>query len=230
MAALTTTGLSSAFQNCKLLTSLTLPTTVNTSGITNISSCFNGCNSLTSITLPTFGGTGLSNLSSAFADTWSLKTLTFNGTFTRSDSAGINATNMLVRSNVNTLSISSFATASIIDGTTLGIVAPFCATYSFSARFTKLDISGTVGNRNTYVRNLRLPAVALTGQWGGSSPQINISYTGITYANLVSLFNDMAAQGNIVGKTINITSCTGAASLTAGDRLIITSKGWTITG
>ena len=229
MPALTTGGLQNTFNGCKELTSLTLPTTVNTNGITNMASCFSGCNSLTSITLPVLG-TGVSNLSAAFADTWSLKTLTFNGNLTRSDSAGINTTNMLVRSNVNTLSISSFATASIIDGTTLGTVAPFCATYSFSARFRTLDISGTVGNRNTYVRNLRLPAVALTGQWGGTSPQINISYTGITYANLVSLFNDMAAQGNVTTKTINITSCTGAASLTAGDRLIITSKGWTITG
>ena len=40
----------------------------------------------------------------------------------------------------------------------------------------------------------------------------------------------MAAQGNVVSKTINITSATGAAGLTAGDRLVITSKGWTITG
>ena len=40
----------------------------------------------------------------------------------------------------------------------------------------------------------------------------------------------MAAQGNVTTKTINITGAEGAASLTAGDRLIITSKGWTITG
>jgi hypothetical protein len=49
-------------------------------------------------------------------------------------------------------------------------------------------------------------------------------------AQLVQLFNDMAAQGNVVSKTINITSATGAAGLTAADRLIVTSKGWTITG
>jgi hypothetical protein len=40
----------------------------------------------------------------------------------------------------------------------------------------------------------------------------------------------MAAQGTTASKTINITGATGAAGLTAGDRLIITSKGWTITG
>jgi hypothetical protein len=40
----------------------------------------------------------------------------------------------------------------------------------------------------------------------------------------------MAAQGNVVTKTINITGATGAAGLTAADRLIVTSRGWTITG
>jgi hypothetical protein len=49
-------------------------------------------------------------------------------------------------------------------------------------------------------------------------------------AQLVQLFNDMAAQGAVVSKTINITSATGAAGLTAANRLIITALGWTITG
>ena len=226
MPALTGSGLQNTFNGCSELTTLTLPTTVNTNGITNMTSCFSGCNSLTSITLPTLG-TGLNNLSSTFQDTWSLRTLTFSGTLSNNN---INATNMLSFSSINTLSISAFTNASLINGTSFGTRSPFCATYSFAARFSKLDISGTVTNPNTFVRTLRLPAVALTGQWGGSSPQINISYTGITYANLVSLFNDMAAQGNVTSKTINITGATGAASLTAGDRLIITSKGWTITG
>jgi hypothetical protein len=226
MAALTSSGLQNTFNNCKELTTLTLPTTVNTNGISNMTSCFQGCGSLTSITLPTLG-TGLNNLTNAFYETWSLKTLTFSGTLSNNN---ITATNMLTRSGVNTLSISAFTNASLINATTFGNFSPFCATYSFAARFSKLDISGTVGNPNTFVRTLRLPAVALTGQWSGTSPHINISYTGITYTNLVDLFNDMAAQGNIVGKTINITGAAGAASLTAGDRLIITSKGWTITG
>jgi hypothetical protein len=69
-----------------------------------------------------------------------------------------------------------------------------------------------------------------TGQWAGTSPQINVSYTNLSTAALVQLFNDMAAQGTVTSKTINITGATGAAGLTAGDRLIITSKGWTITG
>jgi hypothetical protein len=40
----------------------------------------------------------------------------------------------------------------------------------------------------------------------------------------------MAAQGNVVSKTINITSATGTAGLTLANRQIITNNGWTITG
>jgi hypothetical protein len=68
------------------------------------------------------------------------------------------------------------------------------------------------------------------GQWTGTSPQINVSYTNMSTAQLVQLFNDMAAQGTVVSKTINITGATGTAGLTPADRLIVTSKGWTITG
>ena len=52
----------------------------------------------------------------------------------------------------------------------------------------------------------------------------------MSQANLVQLFNDMAAQGSVTAKTINITQATGAAALTAGERAIITSIGWTIIG
>jgi hypothetical protein len=71
---------------------------------------------------------------------------------------------------------------------------------------------------------------ASAGQWTGSTFQINVSYTNMSTAQIVQLFNDMAAQGIVVSKTINITLATGAAALTAADRLIVTSKGWTITG
>jgi hypothetical protein len=49
-------------------------------------------------------------------------------------------------------------------------------------------------------------------------------------AQLIQLFNDMAAQPSVVSKTINITSSTGVSGLTAGNRSTITTKGWTITG
>ena len=35
---------------------------------------------------------------------------------------------------------------------------------------------------------------------------------------------------NVTSKTINITGATGAAGLSAANRLVVTNKGWTITG
>ena len=49
-------------------------------------------------------------------------------------------------------------------------------------------------------------------------------------AQIVQLFNDMAAQPSVVSKTINITTATGTSGLTAPNRAIVTNKGWTITG
>ena len=69
-----------------------------------------------------------------------------------------------------------------------------------------------------------------TGQWAGGSPQVDVAYTSLSTAALNILFADLAAQGTVTSKTINITSAVGAAGLTAADRLVLTSRGWTITG
>ena len=72
-------------------------------------------------------------------------------------------------------------------------------------------------------------------------PNLNARSNGLAFGNidssydnfdseLVQLFNDMAAQGSVVSKTINITGATGTAGLTAPNRQIITNIGWTITG
>jgi hypothetical protein len=100
---------------------------------------------------------------------------------------------------------------------------------SFSCPLNLLAVNNTSSNLNNNVQAVRLLNTS-AGQWTGGSPQINVSYTNMSTANIVQLFNDMAAQGNVVSKTINITGSTGAAGLTPTDRLIVTSRGWTITG
>lgn len=60
-----------------------------------------------------------------------------------------------------------------------------------------------------------------------TSPQIDVSYTGLDRAALVNLFNSMPTVSD--GQVCNITGATGAADLTAGDLAIATAKGWTIT-
>jgi hypothetical protein len=63
-----------------------------------------------------------------------------------------------------------------------------------------------------------------TGQYGGASPQINISYTSLNAAALDQVFTDLPT---VTSKTINITGASGAAGC---NRAIATGKGWTVTG
>ena len=193
----------SAFQNCTALTSITLPT----SSVSNAyNSMFNGCASLQSVTLGTAANTAASNCSGMFANCPNLKTITNLNNLGSSSTAG------------SLINCTTFATGGTAQVTSM----------SFQQRISKLELQGTATNRSL-LNSLRLTNTG-GSQWTGTSPQISVAYTDMSTANLVTLFNDMAAQGNVTSKTIDITSATGAAGLTASDRLIITSKGWTITG
>ncbi len=60
-----------------------------------------------------------------------------------------------------------------------------------------------------------------------TSPQLNVSYTGMDRAALVNLFNSMPTVTG--GQVCSVVGCTGAADLTADDLAIATAKGWTVT-
>lgn len=253
MTALTSTALNSTFSQCYSLLSITLPSTLNAvttmsnsfaacrslasvtlptsmSACTNFNSTFTGCFLITSITLPNTVG-AVTTFNSAFTQCYSLKTCILPGaaqlslvndiygmfsgcsdltTLTNFDKIGsLTATPLIAGSNITN---NRFTSGSAI---------------SFSGPLSLLQLNGT--NIKTNVQSVRLLNTS-AGQWTGTSPQINVSYTNMSTAQIVQLFNDMAAQGIVVSKTINITLATGAAALTAADRLIVTSKGWTITG
>jgi len=199
------TGMFSGAQRIK---SITLPATITNNTIPNtFASTFQNCFSLTSITLPTSNLTALATATSTFNACRSLTGITNMSSFGGSATGG------------TIITTSAFATDA---RSLLSLTLP--------SRLTKLEVNGTTGTGNqSNMTSLRLSNVG-TGQWGGTSPQIDVSYTSLSTAALNLLFADMAAQGTVTSKTINITSATGAAGLTAGDRLVITSKGWTITG
>ena len=89
----------------------------------------------------------------------------------------------------------------------------------------RIDVSGTSTNRVDGLKGLVVsPSSPLADS---SSPQINISYTGLDRAALVNLFNSMPTVTN--SQVCNITGATGAADLTAEDLAIATNKGWTVT-
>ena len=86
---------------------------------------------------------------------------------------------------------------------------------------SKIAINGASG------KLLKCTSIRLTNSgstFTGSSPQVNVSYTSLDVVALNLLFGDLPT---LVGKTINITGCPGAATCT---RTIATAKGWTVTG
>ena len=252
----TNSNFSSVFLNCSSLKSVTLPD-CGTTGTLSCTSMFSGCSSLQSITfLGSFGNPTASNSgTSMFQNCVSLKSVTFPtnlnmltktsmfsgcsslqsvtlGTSTAS-AAGTNTSMFagcpaLTTIN-NTLNLGSTSVSFSTDYTTFmtGGTAQVTS-LSLGQKISKLELQGTSTNRSR-LNSLRLTNTN-TGQWGGTSPQISVAYTDMSTANLVTLFNDLAAQGSVTSKTIDITSATGAAGLTAANRQIITNIGWTITG
>ncbi|CAB4162256.1 Leucine rich repeat 5 [uncultured Caudovirales phage] len=201
------TDFSLAFLNCYSLRTLTMPATVNISNY--YTQLVQNCSSLTSLTLPTTQTTSLSSGG---------LTSMLNG-----------CPNLTTVTNMDKVGATSTTVGNVQAGTTFASLTPqLTSTVDLYPRLTKLEVQGTA----TYFSKVSAVRLRNTGasQWTGTSPQIDVSYTSMSTAQLNTLFADMAAQPAVVSKTINITSATGAAGLSAGDRLVITSKGWTITG
>jgi hypothetical protein len=203
-----------AFQNCSLLgvsgsSVITMPSIVSTA--TNYNAAFQGCSSIQNIVLPTTQTTAVGfnfTMTATFQNCFNLKSITNVDKIGNPSPTG------------TLLAATDFASNNYNNTSSL----------SFSSRLNKLGVNGT----NTTTQFSKIPEVRLTntgsGQWTNVTPQINVSYTNMSTAALNTLFADMAAQGSVTSKTINITGAAGAAGLTAGDRLVITSIGWTITG
>jgi hypothetical protein len=228
-----TTALS-AFSDCRNLKSVTLPTSMTSctiytsmfigcsninavimpatasSSVTSFSTCFQNCNSLISVTLPTTQMTSVTTINSMFSACHLLRTITnFNKLGNTSTLVG----NVTYVDGVGVLNQAMSLTSSI----------------TTPSKYAKFEAAGVSATAKTQLTSLRLTNTG-AGQWGGASPQINISYSNLSTAALNILFADMAAQPSVVSKTINITGATGTAGLTSANRLVITSKGWTITG
>jgi hypothetical protein len=203
MTSLTSIGISASFQNCPSLRTLVLPATVNPSISSYNSTCL-GDTSLETLTLPTTQTTGVTTMAGLVNNCPALKTVN-NIQFIGNPSTGA------------TVYISGidFSTGSY----------QFTGDADFYCKFLRLTMNGTATNQSL-LSSLRLRNNG-SGQYGGSSPQIDISYTSLSQVALIQVFTDLPT---ITSKTINITGASGAASLTPANRAIATGKGWTITG
>ena len=226
------TTMTNCFGSCKSLTFVTLPTSM--SSCTDFSSIFSNCRSLTSITLPNTVSISTTTFSSAFNQCPSLKTCVLPGASQLSLVTNISqmffgCSNLVTLTNFD--KIGSLTATPLMTATGMQYNRfTSGSAISFSGPLSALNLLGLSSTIRTNVQAVRL-LNASAGQWTGSSPQINISNTNMSTAQIVQLFNDIAAQGTpATTKTINISSATGTAGLTAGDRSIITSRNWTITG
>lgn len=192
-----------AFANCYRLKELVYPATITTPTMTNMTGEFQNCYSLKSVTLPATQLTAVTIATNLFNNCYSLTGIT------NSSSLGNNST--LV------------GNTSYVNGTTMGTGSRSMQSLSFSCKFSKLELQGTGSGANqSALSSLRLLNNG-AGQYGGTSPQINVSYTSMDDTALNQLFTDLPT---ITSKTISVVGCPGAATCNTS---IATAKGWTVT-
>jgi len=161
--------------------------------VSNTQGMFAYCSSLSSIVLPTSWGS-VTTVLSMFNGCYSLKTIT----------------------GLDYLGHQSLAT----NGTDLLKDCQYLqGTLTVAAFLSKIGIYGT----SAYL--LQCTGIRLTNAkstFGGTSPQVNVSYTSLDATALNTLFGDLPT---LTGKTITIKGCPGAATC---DTSIATAKGWTV--
>ena len=219
---------SNAFNTCSSLESLTLPTTILGNNTATFQTAFANCYRLKELVYPaTITTPTMNNMTGEFQNCYSLKSVTLPATQLTSVSTATNLFNNCYSltgiTNSNFLGNNSTATTTYVNGTTMGTGSRSMQSLSFSCKFSKLELQGTGSGANqSALSSLRLLNNG-AGQYGGSSPQINVSFTSMDATALNQLFTDLPT---ITSKTITVVGCPGAATC---DTSIATAKGWTVT-
>lgn len=95
---------------------------------------------------------------------------------------------------------------------------------SFFNTQKRLVASGV--NSDYFIDGLKGLIVSNEAPFDGTSPQIDVSYTGLDRQALRQLFKSMPTVS--ASQVCNITGTTGASALTAEDLAIATDKGWSV--
>ena len=182
---------------------------------------FQNCFKLTSLNFPASWGS-VTNTTYMFGQCNGLATITMPSAL---GSALANASNMLLSCyNLKTIVNFEFIGSNTVQCNLAAIIKDCDFLQSAISNGSLLSDFG-LGNTNT--NKSKITSVRLTNPgsaFGGSFPAVDVSYSDLSIAALNLLFGDLPT---LVGKTIKITGCTGAAGCT---RTIATAKGWTVTG
>src|SRR4030042_1368042 len=197
------TTTSNMFNNCSALTYIIVPPSWGS--VTNTSNMFYNCFALTSIILPTSWGSvtntsymfyACSSLTSIILPTsWGSVTNISNMFYTCYAMKNIQNIQYLGSLTVQSDMTDVFRDCEVIPGT-----------ITIASLLSKIGIYGAIGF------NLQLTGVRLTNAgstFTGTSPQIDVSYCNMDATSLNTLFG---ALPTLVGKTIKITGCLGAAT------------------
>ena len=202
--------------NCVDLQSCVIPTFAS---VSNTSNMFSYCRALSSITLPTSWGS-VSDTSNMFSYCCALSSITLPtswGSVSNTSYMFSYCHSLKYINNIDYLGSISVA----CDFTDFAKDCEFLqTTTTIASLISKIGIYGASGYK-LKVTSIRLTNASST--FGGSSPQVNVSYTDLDATALNTLFGDLPT---LTGKTIVIRGCTGAATC---DTSIATGKGWTVT-
>ena len=102
-----------------------------------------------------------------------------------------------------------------------GVKSQRFACYGASGKLNKL---GGIGNLAGDSIPIRLNWAASTFA-NASAPQLNLSYCSMTELQIRAILNCLPT---VVGKTVTVVGCTGAAALTTADKANAVAKGWTV--
>lgn len=213
-------GLLTTFTDCVSLKSVIFQNSA-ADACTTMQQTFQNCNNLNYVKMPT-SMSGCTTLSSAFQSCWTLGQIDlppFTGA-TAASSMFASAYNLGRVGNGENIG----RTGATFNADGLFTQNEALTGYTGYSFYSKFVFTGTASIK-TKLQSLRLTNTGST--YTGTSPQLDIKYNDLGQAALVQVFNDLPT---LTGKTIDITGCTGAAALTAGERAIATGKGWTITG
>lgn len=198
---------------------LTIPTIATTQTTCRLTRVFEGCDKLKSISLK--GNFELRG--SVFKGCGSLQEINVNGKLVLENSTGVfDGCTKLKKIPAMSYSTGTNAKDFLKNNTSLQ------NTVLDLSEATSLAIIGVNGDSTHFVGGLKGLTVSSSAPLASTtSPQINVSYTGMDRAAIINLFNSMPTVSS--SQVIDVTGATGAADLTADDLAIATGKGWTVT-
>lgn len=197
------------FEFCSSLK--TVPAYVGTGGVTSITSMFGYCLSLAEV--PLFDTSGVVWFDNMFDNCVSLKTVPLFDT-----SSGEHFYRMFYYA-ISLTQIPAFDTSAavtmqdFVNGTPIAVIPaynlsncsdPNTATLCSASAYDAITSYNATGMKVTF----------------------SLANFFLDHANLINVFNNLAS--GVVAQTITVTGNPGAASLTAPDLAIATSKGWTV--